>query len=190
MAVGGMHWSQDDVYHHGRFTQAHRIAAELFASVDVRDADSIEATVFRELTHLAPIPVVDGAVFDADGRILLIQRADNRLWAMPGGAIEMGETPAEAAAREVREEAGVVVEPIALAGIWDSRICGAITPLQLYMMVFLCRVTGAEPASHAVEVLDQGWFEREQLPPLSPGHVGRLPDVFRFYDTRIPYFDR
>ena len=42
------------------------------------------------------------AVIDDSGRILLVQRADNGLWAMPGGDFEIGETPA----------AGVVVQPV------------------------------------------------------------------------------
>jgi ADP-ribose pyrophosphatase YjhB (NUDIX family) len=46
----------------------------------------------------------DAAIFDHSGRILLIQRADNGRWAMPGGAAEVGETPSEAVVREVREE--------------------------------------------------------------------------------------
>ena len=50
-----------------------------------------------------------GALFDAQGRVLLMQRSDNRLWAMPGGMVEVGETAAQAAEREFWEETGVHV---------------------------------------------------------------------------------
>ena len=49
------------------------------------------------------------AVFDAEGRILLLRRADEGLWCLPKGALEHGETREAAAMREVREEAGLQV---------------------------------------------------------------------------------
>jgi 8-oxo-dGTP pyrophosphatase MutT (NUDIX family) len=186
----GIHWSAEDPYQLDRFQRIRRVAAELFAAVDSRDADEIERSVFTQLTHIAPVPVVDGAVFDEAGRLLLIQRADNGLWAMPGGAIEMGETPAQAAVREVHEETGVVVETTEFIGLWDSTRCGAITPLQLYMMVFLCVPVNFGEATHPDEVLAQDWFAADALPPLSPGHDTRVPDVFQYLMNRVPFFDR
>jgi DNA polymerase len=49
------------------------------------------------------------AVVDAEGRVLLIRRADERLWGLPKGTVEPGETLEETAVREVREETGLLV---------------------------------------------------------------------------------
>ena len=54
-----------------------------------------------------------------DGKVLLVRRARNPalgIYTLPGGGVETGETLAQAAAREVREETSLIVEPVALAG--------------------------------------------------------------------------
>ncbi len=153
--------------------------------------EPLRTTVFARPT---PLTVGDAAVVDDAGRILLIRRADNRLWAMPGGALEVGETPAEGVVREAFEEAGVRAEPVALVGVYDSRLCGTVARFHLYQFVFLCRLgdTKLEKPSHELEVLDVAWFAENELPPdIDPGHVTRIPDVFRVWrgDARS-FFDR
>jgi ADP-ribose pyrophosphatase YjhB (NUDIX family) len=59
-------------------------------------------------------------VQDDRGRVLLIRRTDNTLWALPGGAQDFGESIAEAAVRETAEEAGIVVEVIDVVGIYTN----------------------------------------------------------------------
>ena len=67
---------------------------------------------------MTPIVAVGALVFDGDGRVLLVERGNPPgagLWSVPGGKVERGETLAQAVAREVREETGLVVEVGALA---------------------------------------------------------------------------
>jgi ADP-ribose pyrophosphatase YjhB (NUDIX family) len=65
--------------------------------------------------------VAVGAVVRNDrGEILLIERADNGLWALPGGAQEIGESVTDAVRREVREETGIEVEVTGLTGIYSD----------------------------------------------------------------------
>jgi len=62
---------------------------------------------------VTPLVAVGGLVFDADGRVLLVERAKppgKGLWTVPGGRLERGETLAQAVAREIREETGLVAE--------------------------------------------------------------------------------
>ena len=64
-----------------------------------------------------------GCLFDDRGRVLLQKRGDSGKWGFPGGAIELGETPEEAAIREVKEETGLDVQVETLIGIYtDSDI--------------------------------------------------------------------
>jgi ADP-ribose pyrophosphatase YjhB (NUDIX family) len=153
--------------------------------------EPLRAPIFSRPT---PLSVGDAAVIDDAGRILLIRRADNGLWAMPGGALEVGETPAEGVEREALEETGVRCRAVALVGIFDSRLCGSLPRHHLYHIQFLCKPLdrpGVE-ATHAHEVLDAQWFARERLPPdIDPGHVSRIPEAFRLWEGRgQAYFDQ
>jgi 8-oxo-dGTP pyrophosphatase MutT (NUDIX family) len=183
IANEGLYWDRENPYNLRRFERVRRIAAELFARQDARDGDVIAQLFSADPWHMAPYPCGDAAIFNARGEILLIQRADDQLWAMPGGAFEVGETPAQGACREAWEETGVAVEPLALVGVYDSR---------LYQFVFLCRPL--DPDTQPIvsnETLDVSWYAEATLPALSPGHAHRIADAFRCWrgERREAVFD-
>jgi 8-oxo-dGTP diphosphatase len=65
-----------------------------------------------------PYLAVSAAIF-RDGRVLIVRRAQppaQGLYTLPGGGVELGETLADAVIREIREETGLEIEPLALAG--------------------------------------------------------------------------
>jgi len=192
IANEGLHWDGDNPYNVRRCQRTLRIAAEMFALQDLRAVDEIERAYHADLGHVAPYPCGDAAIFDDQGHILLIQRRDNSLWAMPGGAFEVGETPAEGACREAWEETGVAVEPMALSGVYDSRLCDSRSAYHLYLFVVLCRPRDPEAIpTLSNETLDVGWFADEMLPTLSPGHERRIADAFRRWrgEAREAIFD-
>jgi 8-oxo-dGTP pyrophosphatase MutT (NUDIX family) len=76
---------------------------------------------------------VAGVVIDENGRTLVIQRRDNGRWEPPGGVLERDESIVEGLLREVREETGLVVEPIALTGVYKNMRLGVLA------LVFRCR---------------------------------------------------
>src|SRR3954463_2614617 len=98
--------------------------------------------------HLGPqlvlVPSVAAIVRNPAGQILFLVRADNGLWDLPAGAIDPGETPAQAIVREVREETGLIVEPTAIAGVFGGErfrvgyINGDL--VEYTVIVFECRV--------------------------------------------------
>jgi 8-oxo-dGTP pyrophosphatase MutT (NUDIX family) len=69
-------------------------------------------------THI--VPAATAFVLNDDGAVLLIHRSDNNLWAMPGGAQEVGETIATTAERETLEETGYQVRVTGLVGIYSD----------------------------------------------------------------------
>jgi 8-oxo-dGTP pyrophosphatase MutT (NUDIX family) len=66
------------------------------------------------------VPSANVVVADDVGRILLIRRTDNGNWALPGGAMDLGETIVQAAEREVLEETGITCRVNGLVGIYTS----------------------------------------------------------------------
>ncbi|WP_460333376.1 NUDIX hydrolase [Actinoallomurus acanthiterrae] len=66
------------------------------------------------------VPSVNMVVTNDQGEILLIRRTDNNNWALPGGAIDLGESVTQAAIRETQEETGVTAEITGLVGIYTD----------------------------------------------------------------------
>ena len=107
--------------------------------------------------------VVAGLIVGDDQRILITQRrADQSLplqWEFPGGKVEPGEAPADALARELAEELGVVA---VVGRIWDV-LFHAYPEFDLVMLVYVCRLAAGE-TPRAVEVADLVWVRSDELP--------------------------
>jgi ADP-ribose pyrophosphatase YjhB (NUDIX family) len=192
VSAQGLRWAENN-YDKTRYRAVQDTAMEMYALASGETLDSLEplrATLFSRHT---PLTAGDAAVIDPQGRILLMQRTDDRKWAMPGGGLEVGETPAAGVIREVFEETGVRCQAVALVGMFDSRLCGMRSRHHLYVITFLCRPIGDLPAHfQGDETLDTGWFAEDALPEtMHPGHLGRIPEAFRVWrgDQRT-YFDR
>jgi ADP-ribose pyrophosphatase YjhB (NUDIX family) len=107
------------------------------------------------------VPSVNVAVSDDAGRILLIRRSDNDNWALPGGAVDIGESLAQAAVRETKEESGIDCEVTGLAGIYTDpghvmlyTSNGEVR--QEFSIVLTGRATGGQPTP-STETSDVRW---------------------------------
>lgn len=115
---------------------------------------------------------VGGAVYDASNdTFLLIRRADNGNWELPGGLVEPGEELMGAVAREVKEETGVEVEALAISGIYESPSHAVVS------IVFLCRyLSGSMMLSD--ETVDVAWVGRSEISKVvNSAYSCRLLDV-------------
>ena len=97
-----------------------------------------------------------------DGRFLLIQEAASGLWYLPAGRVEPGESFAQAAAREVREEAGIEVDRLRYFGSQSWPFPNSL------MIAFRAEWSAGEIRVDPAELADAQWFEPEALPQLPP----------------------
>src|SRR5262245_12705506 len=81
---------------------------------------------------------VTGVITDDRGRALLIQRRDNHQWEPPGGVLELDESIDDGLRREVQEETGLNIEPVALTGVYKNMTRGIIA------LVFRCKTTDGQ----------------------------------------------
>jgi ADP-ribose pyrophosphatase YjhB (NUDIX family) len=128
----------------------------------------------------APNSVVVAAsavVINDQGKIVLHRRSDNARWSIPGGAMELGESIAETAVREVKEETGLDVEVERLVGIYsDPGFVVAYSDgevRQQFSICFACRVTGGKVAT-SDESLEVGFFRPDDIDDLPMGEAIRL----------------
>lgn len=132
---------------------------------------------------------VTAFVQDGSGRLLLGRRADTGEWALVCGINEPGEEPADTCVREVFEETGVDVEPVALAAVKAAQheTVYANGDRTMYLdLLFVCRLRpdgAAEPRVNDDESLDVGWFDPDDLPtPLSASAAGRIARAQRYLE--------
>ena len=135
-----------------------------------------------------PMVGVGAVVIDGD-QVLLIRRGQQPMkgqWSLPGGALEVGETLLDGVRREVREETGLEVEPVALIEVLDRIVRDEDGRVRFhYVLVdYLCRVTGGELCC-ATDAVDARWASRDELDSVAAFTVAVIQRAFREHGSRI-----
>jgi ADP-ribose pyrophosphatase YjhB (NUDIX family) len=124
---------------------------------------------------------IGGYICDEQGRIMLCRRADVMLWDVPGGTMELGETPAQGLVREVLQETGLLVEAERLIGVYSGPDFEWTYPngdqAQIVSVFFRARIIEGQlkPSGHENVKID--FFAPKQLPALLPRTVRMLQDA-------------
>ncbi len=117
----------------------------------------------------APLLLPGASVIVRRGdEVLLMRRSDTGDWTYHGGCLEPGETLEEAAARELREESGLIARRLTLVGVFAGPRQHVIYPNgdEVYYTdtLFECTEFEGEPMESNDEVLEQRWFPLAALP--------------------------
>jgi 8-oxo-dGTP pyrophosphatase MutT (NUDIX family) len=192
-----------NVYETERAEQTLKLAARIAAVADDAPLLTLTALFEDHWIHVSPALGVNTIVRNPAGELLLLRRADNGLWCLPGGISEIGETPAETALRELWEEAGLRGEVVRLLGVFDGRRWGSQAKIHLIALTFLVHCDDLE-AVPGVEMLEARFFPPDRLPdnmtvsharyvPLCielAGNGGSYVDPAASYDADLPMHQR
>lgn len=143
---------------------------------------------------ITPLVGCDAFVLNEKNQVLLIKRADNGYWALPGGCHDLGETPQECAIRECFEESGYKIKATRLLGVYSSKRYEYKNypwkENQFCHVLFLGELVGGH-AQKSAETTEVGWFYENQIPPLSDGHDIRIKHGFQMTKNTglAPYFE-
>ena len=123
-----------------------------------------------------------------DGRILLDHRADFRIWALPGGAAEVGESLPQTIVREVLEECGVELQSVTPFGFASDPVSETTTfpngdVTQNFSLMFTSRAFTGSPVSLDGESIGYQWCDPNELPEMVPNHRRSVEAWLRWKQT-------
>jgi ADP-ribose pyrophosphatase YjhB (NUDIX family) len=182
IAQNGLTFSRDP-FDRARYQELVELTAAMLAT----ELEAPLATVraFWEGEHGYATPKVDvrGGVFRGDEVLLVRERADGR-WTLPGGWVDVNDTPSGAVAREILEESGYRARAVKLAALVDkNRHPHPPGVHHIYKLFFLCELTGGGPAT-STETDAVEFFPVHALPELSVGRV-LAPQIERLYRHQL-----
>ena len=152
----------DNHHDERRYGRILDLVAEHYGETLAVSSDEVRERFAEEVGHITPKIAAGAAIFDDDGRILLMKRADSGEWMVPGGFLDPGEGPERAAVRETKEETNLDVRVTTLVGAHyqpatEHHVNEAVG------LVYLCeRLGGTLRGSE--ESSDLGYWHIEDIP--------------------------
>jgi len=149
-----------------RYIKIRELSAELAAYFTTHSAEKIKHIFSLEQGYATPKLDVRSFALK-EGKLLLVRERQDDLWALPGGFIDVGESPSEAAIRETKEESGLDVSVVKLLAFWDKFKHGnSLQWPHIYKCIFHCEIVSGE-AKENLEISEVDFFDMDHLPPLS-----------------------
>ena len=140
--------------------------------------------------QILQIPSAAAIIRDESGKILLVKSANSDVWGLPAGAIDLGETPAEAVIREVFEETSLQVLPVKIVGVFGGEKVRYIyangDSVEYFIVVFECEITNGKLLNQDGEVSEFKYFAVEEMPQLAIPY----PNYIFLHEDDKTYFEQ
>ncbi len=169
-----------------RYQTIRAIAAEILATYSNVEPSYVLDLFARDVGYATPKVDVRGVVF-RDDTLLFVREREDGCWTLPGGWVDIGESPREAVVREVYEESGYQTRAMKLLVVCDRNKHGYPPhPDHIYKLFIQCELLGGSP-SHTLETDGVGFFGEDEIPELSltramPAQIARLFEHYRHPD--------
>jgi ADP-ribose pyrophosphatase YjhB (NUDIX family) len=141
IARNGLLYASND-FDRERYERLLALATQSYADLLAVPDEEIRKRFLNELGYITPKVGTDAAIFNEQGQILLMQRADGSGWCLPCGFVEPNESPAEGIVREVREETGLEIRIGQLVGVFTRKPSAQMGPHTTMSIVHLCEIVG------------------------------------------------
>ena len=184
IAQNGLQFTQDP-FDRERFEQLQALVAGILTSELSIEPGQLQGLWKGDEGYATPKVDVRGGVFQQDKVLLVRERSDGK-WTLPGGWVDVGDSPSFAVEREIREESGYLAKAVKLAALYDRNNPVHGHPpsiLHIYKLFFICELTGGAPTlSNETDGVD--FFPVDSLPPLSIGRASQS-QIQRLYQHQL-----
>lgn len=180
----GLLYNQNE-YDIERYSELKEIGLDLMGLVTGEEPSRL-ATFYSPVTDY-PTPKVDvrGLLLNEDKQILLVREKADGLWTLPGGWADVGLSPSEVIVKEFKEETGLQVTADKLLAVFDKRChLHPPQPYYVYKVVFFCKLAGNLILNKGFDILDVGFFDINELPPLSVDRIVK-DQIDAVYDVAL-----
>jgi ADP-ribose pyrophosphatase YjhB (NUDIX family) len=168
IAQTGLHYSTDP-YDRERCTRLLDIVARGYADALDLPEPEVRARLARELGYQSAKVGADAAIFDADGRILLVHRSDDLAWGLISGWVDPGETPTDTVVREVLEEVDLTVTTFELVDVIGRPAGTQYGPHAVVSVLYHCLVAPG-PVTISHEAIAAGYRHPEDVDTWHANH--------------------
>jgi 8-oxo-dGTP pyrophosphatase MutT (NUDIX family) len=185
IATLGLHFSTN-VYDQERYEQLLKLVEEYYGHALEMPPSEVHAQFRTQLGQLSITPRIgsDAAIFDSNGKILLLKRSDDATWCLPCGLVDAGESPEQAAIREAKEETGLDVKILELVGVYTRLPSIEWGLFTIVSTVYLCEVTGGR-LQNSHEDLGLQYWDIEEVPVWHGNQAQQARDARTKYQTRM-----
>jgi len=171
IAQNGLQFTHD-AFDRDRYEKLQALTDSLVADELGLPLEQVKSLWQYDSGYVTPKVDVRGAVFRDESILLVRERSDGK-WSLPGGWVDINDSPSGAVVREIYEESGFRARPVKLAAVFDrQRHPHPPSMYHIYKLLFLCELTGGEAqVSNETDAVE--FFALASLPELSAGRVTR-----------------
>jgi ADP-ribose pyrophosphatase YjhB (NUDIX family) len=182
IAQNGLAFTKDP-FDRERYTQLTDLVASILSSELAIPLAKAKGFWEGDEGYATPKVDVRGGIFE-DDRVLLVRERSDGKWTLPGGWVDINDSPSGAVAREIFEESGYQARAVKLAALVDKlRHPHPPGIHHIYKLFFLCELLGGEPTVSSETDAVQ-FFPVHSLPDLSTGRV-LASQIERLYQHRL-----